>query len=140
MVSYHHTKKPATEWPGCQLISQNASHISIVRTKAHRMQNQQLQRKSHKKHVRFHTQKKTIKFSDMAKGHGGSRAKDSAGNSNKTVGSHQSRGGAPKQTQAQINHARECNANSSAFWQTRGLSVPDTNRVDAAKSLASTQK
>jgi len=42
-------------------------------------------------------------------------------------------GHAPQQTQAQINHARECNPNSAAYWQTRQMDVPSTNRVDAAQ-------
>ena len=64
------------------------------------------------------------------------------GNSSSKIGAgsrstHSGKGGnaAPKQTQAQINSARESNPNSQAYWQTRQLEVPSGNRVEAAKDI-----
>jgi hypothetical protein len=62
--------------------------------------------------------------------------KGSTSSSSKT-GGRSSKAAVPapnKQTQAQINHARECNPNSNAYWATREVPVPANDRVEAAKA------
>jgi hypothetical protein len=63
-------------------------------------------------------------------GGGGGGHNSSSGGGNKSTGS--SSQGAPQQTQSQINHARESNPNSPAYWETRQLEVPGGDRVAEA--------